>query len=105
MMLVGKIQLGFRTMSSKVGFGEKNTPMIRPKGEMEACGPLAEAWDSGVGIGVVATEISFGASSYSRVLELVRARRCENITSWRRGVLLELRRGGCECNRRWGGGG
>src|SRR5271169_5597832 len=49
---IGNNQLGFRAMSSKVGFGEKNTPMMRPNGEMEA-------WGSATGMGDVAIEDSF----------------------------------------------
>jgi hypothetical protein len=48
---VGKIQLGFRTISSKVALGEKNTPKIRPIGEIAACG-------SATGGGMVAIEDS-----------------------------------------------
>src|ERR1700720_3242251 len=44
---VGKIQSGLRTISSKVAFGEKNTPVIRPNGEIAACG-------SATGAGMVA---------------------------------------------------
>src|SRR5256714_12578503 len=47
--LIGSIQLGFRTMSSNVDFGEKNTPTIRPKGLTAACA-------SGAGRGVVAIQ-------------------------------------------------
>src|ERR1051326_3184103 len=34
--IAGRIQLGLRTMSSKVAFGEKNTPAIRPNGLIAA---------------------------------------------------------------------
>src|SRR5580704_851873 len=61
-MAAGKIQLGFRTMSSNVALGEKNTPIIRPNGEIEACGAGAEAWGSGAGGGIVAMEVSFGSA-------------------------------------------
>src|ERR1700740_3700469 len=44
----GSTQLGFRTMSSKVAFGEKNTPMTRPNGLIAGC-----ACASGAGIDVV----------------------------------------------------
>src|SRR5579859_4659524 len=44
----GSSQLGLRTMSSKVAFGEKKTPMIRPKGLTNACGC---ACASGIGAG------------------------------------------------------
>src|ERR1700688_2337943 len=33
----GRTQLGFRTMSSNVGVGEKKTPMIRPNGLIAGC--------------------------------------------------------------------
>src|SRR6185295_2809841 len=44
--IAGRIQLGLRTMSSKVAFGEKNTPVIRPNRLIAACA-------SGAGIDVV----------------------------------------------------
>src|ERR1700739_1410632 len=47
----GSSQLGLRTMSSKVAFGEKKTPITRPNGLTAACGC---AWASGIGVGVVA---------------------------------------------------
>jgi hypothetical protein len=47
----GVIQLGFRTMSSKVFPGEKRTPITRPNGLTEACA-------SGAGMGLVAIEDS-----------------------------------------------
>ena len=48
---VGRIQVGFLAISSKVAFGEKNTPIRRPMGEMDA-------WGSATGIGEVAIEDS-----------------------------------------------
>src|SRR5215471_12679378 len=45
--MTGRIQLGFRTMSSNVAFGEKKTPAMRPKG-------LIAARASGAGMVVVA---------------------------------------------------
>ena len=49
----GSTQLGFRTMSSNVAFGEKNTPTIRPIGLIAGCDCA-----SGAGIdAVVAIEI------------------------------------------------
>ena len=47
----GNSQLGLRTMSSKVAFGENKTPTMRPSGEMDARGSAA-------GTGVVAIEDS-----------------------------------------------
>jgi len=49
---IGATQLGFRAMSSKVLFGEKRTPKIRPNELIEACA-------SGAGTGIVAIEDSF----------------------------------------------
>src|SRR5271165_4126405 len=49
---IGNNQLGFRAMSSNVGFGEKNTPRMRPTGEREA-------WGSATGRGDVAIKDSF----------------------------------------------
>src|SRR5437868_14696969 len=51
-MTTGSSQLGFRTMSSKVLFGENKTPNTRPKGLIVA------ACASGTGVGVVAIEDS-----------------------------------------------
>src|SRR5215472_3975266 len=51
----GSSQLGFRTMSSKVALGEKNTPTIRPS-ELIGAGGCACASD--IGVGVVAIENS-----------------------------------------------
>src|SRR6516162_8133931 len=34
----GRTQPGLRAMSSKVALGENKTPIIRPRGDMEACG-------------------------------------------------------------------
>src|SRR6266852_58919 len=48
---VGRIQLGLRTISSKVGLGEKKTPRMRPNGEIAACG-------AATGAGMVAIEDS-----------------------------------------------
>src|SRR5215472_4362105 len=50
-MTIGRSQLGFRTMSSNVFFGENKTPNTRPNGLIVACA-------SGAGIGVVAIEDS-----------------------------------------------
>jgi len=47
----GATQLGLRTMSSNVAFGEKKTPKIRAIGESEACGSGA-----GTGGAIVAIE-------------------------------------------------
>jgi len=49
----GSNQLGFRTMSSKVAFGEKKTPRTRPNGLIVAAGASA------IGAGVVPIEDSF----------------------------------------------
>src|SRR4029077_5016272 len=48
---VGRTQVGFRTISSKVALGEKKVPMRRPKEEIEA-------WGSAAGMGDVAIEDS-----------------------------------------------
>jgi hypothetical protein len=48
---VGTIQLGFRTISSKVALGEKKTPRIRPIGEIAVFGSVT-------GAGMVAIEDS-----------------------------------------------
>src|SRR6266480_1320240 len=61
---IGSTQLGFLTMSSKVFFGEKKTPMIRPNELIE------RACASEPGTGVVAIEDSsttrFPKSAFSR---------------------------------------
>src|SRR5215469_11190626 len=56
----GSNQLGFRTMSSKVAFGEKKTPITRPNGLIVAAGAS--------GIGVVAIEDSSTTRSGKQVL-------------------------------------
>jgi hypothetical protein len=50
-MIRGRAQVGFRTMSSKVAFGEKSTPISLPTGEIDACA-------SGTAAGIVAIEDS-----------------------------------------------
>src|SRR5215469_3921620 len=50
-MAAGSSQLGLRTISSNVAFGENKTPTIRPTGEMGACASEVEA-----GTGLVAIE-------------------------------------------------
>src|SRR6516164_1067276 len=49
----GRTQLGLRTMSSKVTLGENKTPMIRPSGDIAACGSREAP---GPGAGMVAIE-------------------------------------------------
>src|SRR5260221_14665895 len=57
---VGSSQLALRTISSNVALGEKNTPMMRPAGEIAACG-------SATGEGTVAIE----DSSTTRMLRII----------------------------------
>src|SRR5262252_7277029 len=49
----GRTQLGLRTMSSKVALGENKTPIIRPRGDIDACGSEGAP---GTGAGMVAIE-------------------------------------------------
>src|SRR5215471_15577198 len=49
----GRTQLGLRTMSSKVALGENKTPIIRPRGDIDACGSKEAP---GVDAGMVAIE-------------------------------------------------
>src|SRR6267143_584143 len=58
---IGSTQLGFLAMSSKVFFGEKKTPTIRPNGLTVACA-------AGAGTGVVAIEDSFTTRLFSSAL-------------------------------------
>ena len=62
----GSSQLGFRTMSSKVAFGEKKTPIARPTGLTTVCGC---ACASGIGVGVVAIEDSSTTRFGQRLLD------------------------------------